>query len=76
MTNARRINLLTILLFTTLVLSACNIPGVRRVRGSATIWVNNNLKASLKSSGDVRYRGDPTVDATTDSSGDVIHISD
>jgi hypothetical protein len=44
--------------------------------GSATIWVQNHLKANLSSSGDLRYRGDPTVDATTNSSGDVIQISE
>jgi hypothetical protein len=44
--------------------------------GSATIWVKNHLRAILKSSGDLRYRGNPTVDSTTDSSGDVIQISD
>jgi hypothetical protein len=44
--------------------------------GSATIWVRDRLKASLSSSGDLRYRGNPTVDATTNSSGDVIHIGE
>lgn len=44
--------------------------------GSATIWVQDHLKANLKSSGDLRYRGSPTVDATTTSSGDVIQISE
>jgi hypothetical protein len=44
--------------------------------GSATIWVQDNLKASLSSSGDLRYRGDPTVDATTTSSGDVTPIGE
>ena len=44
--------------------------------GSATIWVRSQLKANLSSSGDLRYRGDPTVDATTDSSGDVIQIGE
>jgi hypothetical protein len=44
--------------------------------GSATIWVYDHLKANLQSSGDVRYRGSPTLDATTDSSGDVIQIGE
>ena len=44
--------------------------------GSATIWVQDHLKAILSSSGDLRYRGDPTLDATTNSSGDVIQISE
>ena len=39
--------------------------------GSATIWVQDNLKANLSSSDNLRYRGNPTVDATTTSSGDV-----
>lgn len=39
--------------------------------GSATIWVHDSLKANLSSSGDLRYRGNPTVDATTTSSGEV-----
>ena len=44
--------------------------------GSATIWVRSQLKANLSSSGDLRYRGNPTVDATTDSSGGVIQIGE
>jgi hypothetical protein len=44
--------------------------------GSATIWVRNHLKADLNSSGDLRYRGNPTVDSSTSSSGDVKQISD
>ena len=44
--------------------------------GSATIWVHDHLKANLKSSGDLRYLGNPTVDATTDFSGDVIQIGE
>lgn len=44
--------------------------------GSATIWVQNNLQANLSSSGDLHYRGNPTVDTTTTSSGDVIQISE
>ena len=44
--------------------------------GSATIWVRDRLKANLSSSGDLRYRGNPTVDATTTSSGDVIQIGE
>jgi hypothetical protein len=44
--------------------------------GSATIWVHDQLKAILSSSGDLRYRGNPTLDATTSSSGDVIQIGE
>jgi hypothetical protein len=45
-------------------------------RGSATIWVEDNLKANLSSSGDLRYRGNPMVDATTTSSGDITQIGE
>jgi hypothetical protein len=44
--------------------------------GSATIWVRGRLKARLSSAGDVRYRGDPTVDSTTSSTGNVERIGD
>lgn len=44
--------------------------------GSATIWVRDHLRANLSSSGDLRYRGNPSVDATTSSSGDVIRIGE
>jgi hypothetical protein len=44
--------------------------------GSATIWVQDHLRANLSSSGDLRYRGNPTVDATTTSSGDIIQIGE
>jgi hypothetical protein len=44
--------------------------------GTVTIWVRERLKARLNSSGDLRYRGNPTVDASTSSSGDVIQISE
>jgi hypothetical protein len=44
--------------------------------GSATIWVQERLEASLSSSGNLRYRGDPSVDANTNSSGDVIKINE
>ena len=44
--------------------------------GSATIRVSDHLRANLSSSGDVRYLGNPTVDATTNSSGDVERIGD
>ena len=44
--------------------------------GSATIWARDSLKANLSSSGDLRYRGNPTVDATTTSSGDVVQIGE
>jgi hypothetical protein len=44
--------------------------------GSATIWVGDHLRANLNSSGNLRYRGNPMVDATTSSSGDVIHIGE
>jgi len=43
--------------------------------GSATIWVLDSLKANLSSSGDLRFHGDPTLDATANSSGDIIQIS-
>ncbi len=42
--------------------------------GSATIRVRNHLNAQLKSSGDLRYFGNPAVDAMTNSSGDVIQM--
>jgi hypothetical protein len=44
--------------------------------GNATIWVRDRLKAVLNSSGNLRYRGDPSVDATTTSSGDVTRIGE
>ncbi len=44
--------------------------------GNATIWVRDHLKAVLNSSGNLRYRGDPTVDATTNSSGEVRKIGE
>ena len=44
--------------------------------GSATIWVQDSPKANLKSSGDLRYRGNPAVDATTTSSGDVTRFGE
>jgi hypothetical protein len=44
--------------------------------GSATIWVSDSLRAVLSSSGDLRYRGNPTVDANTSSSGDVVRIGE
>jgi hypothetical protein len=40
--------------------------------GSATVRVDGQLKADLSSSGNLRYYGDPDVEATTASSGDVI----
>jgi hypothetical protein len=46
------------------------------ITGSATIWVRDVLKANMSSTGDLRYRGDPTVDATTSSMGDVIQIGE
>jgi hypothetical protein len=39
-----------------------------------TIWVRDDLEADISSSGDVFYIGDPEVDTTTSSSGDVIQI--
>lgn len=42
--------------------------------GSATLWVQEQLKATLNSSGDLRYRGNPTVDASTNSSGELVQI--
>jgi hypothetical protein len=44
--------------------------------GSATIWVRDHLRANLSSSGNLRYRGNPSVDATTSSSGDIIQIGE
>lgn len=44
--------------------------------GSVTIWVQDYLRANLSSSGDLRYRGNPTVDATTTSSGNVTQIGE
>jgi hypothetical protein len=44
--------------------------------GSATIWVRDQLKANLSSTGDLRYRGNPTVDASTSSTGNVIPIAE
>lgn len=44
--------------------------------GSATMQVNDYLKAHLSSSGDVRYFGNPRVVATTSSSGDVEQIDE
>jgi len=44
--------------------------------GNATIWVQDRLRADLSSSGNVNYRGNPTVDATTSSSGQVMQISE
>ena len=38
--------------------------------------VLEGLKANLSSSGDLRYRGNPTVEATTSSTGDVIPIGE
>jgi hypothetical protein len=45
-----------------------------RSNGSATIQVRDYLRTHLSSSGDLRYTGNPTVDATTSSSGDVVRI--
>lgn len=44
--------------------------------GSATIWVRDRLTARLNSSGNLHYRGSPTVNSSTNSSGDVIQISE
>jgi hypothetical protein len=44
--------------------------------GAATIRVSDDLRANLSSSGDLYYIGNPTVDATTTSSGDVVQISE
>lgn len=44
--------------------------------GSATIQVNDHLKANLSSSGDLYYIGSPTVDVRTTSSGDVEQIGE
>jgi len=44
--------------------------------GSATIWVENTLSVKLNSTGDLYYRGDPTVDQTTNSTGNVNRITE
>jgi hypothetical protein len=44
--------------------------------GSATIRVRDHLRANLNSSGDLRYFGNPTVDGTTNSSGDIMQIGE
>ncbi len=44
--------------------------------GNATIWVRDRLKAVLNSSGNLRYRGNPTVEATVNSSGEIIQIGE
>lgn len=44
--------------------------------GNGTIWMHDHLKAVLNSSGNLRYRGDPTVDVTTNSSGEVRKIGE
>ena len=45
-----------------------------RSNGSATIRVRDHLKTRLSSSGDLRFFGNPKVDAMTTSSGDVVRI--
>jgi hypothetical protein len=45
-----------------------------RSNGSATIRVRDHLKAHLSSSGDLRFFGNPKVNAMTTSSGDVVRI--
>jgi hypothetical protein len=47
-----------------------------RSNGSSTILVRDHLRANLSSSGNLHYRGNPSVDATTSSSGDVIQIGE
>ncbi len=56
---------------------ACNEAEVRiNSSGSATIWVIDNLEVILNSSGDLRYRGNPSVNSNTNSSGDVIQLGE
>ncbi|MEJ2108423.1 MAG: DUF2807 domain-containing protein [Acidobacteriota bacterium] len=43
--------------------------------GSAVIRVQSQLKAQLSSSGDLSYVGNPVVDASTNSSGELIRLS-
>lgn len=43
-------------------------------KGFATIWVRDYLKANLGSSGDLRYHGNPSADATTTFVGNVSQI--
>ena len=42
--------------------------------GNAAIRVRDQLRADLHSSGDLRYRGNPTVNLNKGSSGNLIHI--
>jgi hypothetical protein len=44
--------------------------------GSANIWVTDSLTAVLSSTGDLHYRGNPTVDGSTNSTGEIIKIGD
>jgi len=69
MNKTRHTIVLTLVVVATVLLSACST-------GSATIWVRDQLQANLSSSGDLRYRGDPTMETTTSSTGEVIQIDD
>ena len=42
--------------------------------GSATIWVNSRLKVIQNSSGDLHYRGNPEIEANTNSTGKIIRF--
>jgi hypothetical protein len=44
--------------------------------GSATIRVRDHLKASLTSSGDLRYLGHPEVELRTSASGDLVRVGE
>ena len=44
--------------------------------GKATIWVNNNLSADMSGDGELRYKGNPTLDEEANSSEGVIKIGD
>jgi len=44
--------------------------------GSATVWVVDRLRATIQSSGDVKYYGAAEVNSATTSSGKVTHLGD
>lgn len=44
--------------------------------GTVTVWVTDELRGRLSSSGDLFYYGNPTVNVSQSSSGDVIHKGD
>lgn len=44
--------------------------------GNATIYVTEDLEASLSSSGDLYYRGNPTIKVNVSSSGNIVQLDD